>query len=275
MTIKTTLTILLLGLLPLYVSAQTIETKRADGSLDWPMARGNVASTGAFAESVGDEFEIEWEYKYPKGAFESSPIIVHHDGDTTVYVAGIDVNVQGKVIAIDLATGKSKWQFDIKEGFVASPAWHNGRIYVGDMAGMLYCIDENGMEVWQYEAQGEISSGANFFESTVLFGSQDATLYAIDMESGKLKWSHSVEDQIQCGATVAGDRCFLAGCDSKLHIVGLKDGKEFSFQEIGSPTGTTAAVLGEAVLFGTEQGTFLSIDYMLSLIHISEPTRPY
>ena len=122
------------------------------------MARGNVASTGAFAESVGDEFEIEWEYKYPKGAFESSPIIVHHDGDTTVYVAGIDVNVQGKVIAIDLATGKSKWQFDIKEGFVASPAWHNGRIYVGDMAGMLYCIDENGMEVWQYEAQGEILS---------------------------------------------------------------------------------------------------------------------
>ncbi len=262
MTIKTTLTILLLGLLPLYVSAQTIETKRADGSLDWPMARGNVASTGAFAESVGDEFEIEWEYKYPKGAFESSPIIVHHDGDTTVYVAGIDVNVQGKVIAIDLATGKSKWQFDIKEGFVASPAWHDGRIYVGDMAGMLYCIDENGMEVWQYEAQGEISSGANFFESTVLFGSQDATLYAIDMESGKLKWSHSVEDQIQCGATVAGDRCFLAGCDSKLHIVGLKDGKEFSFQEIGSPTGTTAAVLGEAVLFGTEQGTFFSIDYL-------------
>ncbi len=241
--------------------AQQAEVKQVAKVSAWPMARGNVASTGTFAESVGDKFEIEWEYKYPKGAFESGPIIVGQDDKATVYVAGIDVNVKGKLIAIDLATGKAKWEFEIQEGFISSPAWHEGKIYVGDMAGMLYCVDENGKEVWRYETKGEISSGANFFESVVLFGSQDATLYALDMESGELKWSHSIEDQIQCGATVAGDRCFLAGCDSKLHIVGLQDGKEISSIGINAPTGTTAAALGDAVLFGTEQGTFFSIDY--------------
>ena len=241
--------------------AQEAEMAALEKVVDWPMERGGVDSTGAYENSIGDKFDIEWEFKYPKGAFESSPIIVKQANNATVYVAGIDVNVKGKLIAIDLATGKSKWEFEIDEGFVSSPAVHKGRIYVGDMAGMLYCIDENGKEVWRYETKGEISSGANFFESVVLFGSQDATLYAIDLESGELKWSHSVDDQIQCGATVAGDRCFLAGCDSKLHIIGLDDGNEIDSLEIGSPTGTTAATLGDAVLFGTEQGTFFSIDY--------------
>lgn len=259
---KLTFSIVLLTFGAGILSAQQAELEKAAKAEDWPMARGNVASTGAFAESVGDKFEIEWEFKYPKGAFESSPIIVKRDGDATVYVAGIDVNVKGKVIAIDLATGEAKWEFEIEEGFVSSPAWHQGKIYVGDMAGMLYCIDENGTEVWRYETRGEISSGANFFESVVLFGSQDAKLYALDQESGELKWAHSVEDQIQCGATVAGDRCFLAGCDSKLHIVGLENGNEIDSVEIGSPTGTTAATLGDAVLFGTEQGTFFSINYL-------------
>ena len=231
-------------------------------SPDWRLSRGNVKSTGTYSKSAGDKFETEWEFKYPKGAFESSPIIVSTNGATTVYVAGIDVNVKGRIYAIDLATGKEKWHFEIEEGFIASPAWRNGKIYVGDMAGMIYCVDEAGKEVWRYETQGEISSSANFYKSLVLFGSQDANLYALDQETGKLKWKHAVDDQIQCGATVAGNRCFLAGCDAKLHVVNLDEGKEAGSVEIGSPTGTTAAVLGDAVFFGTEQGTFFSVNYL-------------
>ena len=235
---------------------------------DWPMARGGATSAGAYPESVGDNFEIEWEFKYPKGAFESSPIIVSADGKSTVFVAGIDVNVKGKIYSIALESGDSNWEYDIEEGFVASPAFHDGKIFVGDMLGMIYCVDaKTGKEVWKYETKGEISSSANFYKSMVLFGSQDATLYAIDRESGKLAWKHAIEDQIQCGATVAGGRCFLAGCDSKLHIIGLDDGKEIDAIEIGSPTGTTAAALGDSVFFGTEQGTFFSINYQDPMIN--------
>lgn len=242
--------------------AQQEQPDRVARSNDWPMERGNATSSGAFETSVGDKFEIEWEFKYPKGAFESSPIIVSSEGKPTVFVAGIDVNVKGKVYSIDLETGNANWEYEIEEGFVASPAWHDGKIFVGDMAGIVYCVDaKNGKELWKYEAQAQISSSANFYKSLALFGSEDATLYAIDIESGKLKWSHSIDDQIQCGATVAGDRCFLAGCDAKLHIIGLDDGKEIDAIEIGSPTGTTAAALGNGLFFGTEEGTFFSIDY--------------
>ncbi|QEG20472.1 outer membrane protein assembly factor BamB family protein [Mariniblastus fucicola] len=254
------LAILALCATPLF--AQQAKVDEAAKAAAWPMARGNETSTGAIEKSIGDKFEIDWEFKYPKGAFESSPIIASHEGKPTIFTSGIDVNVKGKLFSIDLETGKSNWDFEIEEGFVSSPAWRDGRIFVGDMIGMIYCVDAaNGKALWTYETQGEISSGGNFFKSLVLFGSQDAKLYALERETGELKWAHSVDDQIQCGATVAGNRCFLAGCDSKLHVIGLDDGKEVSTVEIGSPTGTTAAAVGDDVYFGTEQGTFFSINF--------------
>ncbi len=240
-------------------TAEITTTKSA--AAHWPMTRGNPLSSGAFPKSVGDEFEIQWQYKYPKGAFESGPIIVNHDNQTTVYVAGIDVNVKGRLLAIDIATGNEKWNFEVNDGFVSSPAWHEGHLYVGDMLGNLYCVDAKGNLKWKYETKGEISSSANFYKSLVLWGSQDATLYAIDRNTGEVVWKHSVDDQIQCGATVVDNRCFLAGCDSKFHIIDLDKGEEIDAVEIGSPTGTTPAVLDDKVLFGTEDGNFLSIDY--------------
>lgn len=229
---------------------------------DWPMARGGATSAGAYPDSIGDKFEIEWEFKYPKGAFESSPIIVSDQGKSTVFVAGIDVNVNGKIYSIDLESGEANWDYEIEEGFIASPAFYDGKIFVGDMLGLVYCVDATtGKELWKYETQGGINSSANFHKSLVLFGSQDGSLYAIDRESGMLTWKHSIKDEIQCGATVAGGRCFLAGCDAKLHIIGLDDGKEIDAVEIGSPTGTTAAAFGDSVFFGTEQAGFFSIDY--------------
>ena len=229
---------------------------------EWPMERGNAESTGSRNSKIGDAFEIAWEFKYPKGAFESSPIVATQNGKPTVFVAGVDVNVKGKLFSIDLESGEANWEVEVEEGFVSSPAWHDNRVFVGDMYGKVYCLDaKSGKQHWTFETKGEISSGANFYQSLVLFGSQDATLYAIDQKTGELEWSHAVDDQIQCGVTVANDRCFLAGCDSKLHVISLTEEKEVASLEIVSPTGSTAAVMGDDVFFGTEQGTFYSIKF--------------
>ena len=53
----------------------------------------------------------------------------------------------------------------------------------------------------------------------------------------------------------------VAGCDGKLHIIGLDDGQEIGAVEIDSPTGSTPAVQGDLLFFGTEGGTFYAIDW--------------
>ena len=51
----------------------------------------------------------------------------------------------------------------------------------------------------------------NFFADHVLIGSQDATLYCLNADSGKLVWKHAIDDQIRCTPTVVENRAFVAG----------------------------------------------------------------
>ena len=95
----------------------------------------------------------------------------------------------------------------------------------------------------------------------VLFGSQDATLYCLNADTGKLVWKYAIEDQIRCSPTIIGDRCFVAGCDGTLHVIDLANGKKESDVVIDSPTGSTPAIVGAFAYFGTEGGEVLCVDW--------------
>ena len=81
------------------------------------------------------------------------------------------------------------------------------------------------------------------------------------MKTGDLVWSYQVEDQIRCSPTVVENRCFVAGCDARLHIIDLDKGKGVTAVDIDGPTMVTPAVVGNSTFFGTEQGTAFSIDW--------------
>jgi len=81
------------------------------------------------------------------------------------------------------------------------------------------------------------------------FGSQDSALYCVSADRGVLVWKYSIDDQIRCTPTVVDDRAFVAGCDSKLHIIDLTNGQPVGKVDIQAPTGVTPAVAGEHVFF--------------------------
>jgi outer membrane protein assembly factor BamB len=135
------------------------------------------------------------------------------------------------------------------------------RLYVGDIDGKFYCFDLQGNEQWQFTASAEVSASANFHKGNVLFGSQDTTLYCLNAGSGQLVWKHAIDDQIRCCPTVVQDRAFVAGCDSRLHIIDLNAGQGIATVDIHAPTGVTPAVLGKHVYFGTEGGIVFCVDW--------------
>lgn len=228
---------------------------------DWTTFRGDAKSTGFAEATAGDRLEVVWKFEMESGGFESAANIVKQDNQSVVYAAGITNKVEGRLFAIDLDTGEKIWQFDSPDGFLTTPAYDNGRLYLGDMLGRFFCVDSTGKEVWNFKTDVEINSSANLHGDHVLFGSQDATLYALDKSSGELAWKLVTDDQLQCSVTVADDTAFLAGCDSRLHVVDLNSGTEKGFVEIGSPTIATPAVADRIVYFGNEKGDFFAIDW--------------
>ncbi len=222
---------------------------------DWPMGRGNPAGTAASQHSLVEPLELKWEVEIGGLGFDAGPIMA----DGKVFAADAD----GRVIALDLATGKSLWKLELENGFMASPSFKDGVLFVGDYNGVLRALDAaTGQEKWQFAAELEIDGSPNFFGDTVLFTSQSGVLYALDLANGALRWKYETGDQLQCGATLAEDRTFLGGCDGYLHVIDVKTGQPVREPlPIDSPTGSTPSVADGKIFVPTYAGEILAFQH--------------
>jgi len=232
----------------------------------WPMARGCMQGTGRSAGRLALPLATAWQREFPRTAFGAVPVVAAG----TVYVGDLD----GVFRAVRLADGTDRWSFTAPDaGFPSAAAVgstdESQLVVVGDDLGVVRGFDAaTGAVRWTYETDGEISGGPTILDtadgSHVLVGSQDASLACLALATGTLLWRQEIADQIRCSPTVArmptGDRVFLAGCDGKLHVIDGETGRETAAVPIDGPTGTTPAVLGERVFFGTEGGLFFGID---------------
>jgi outer membrane protein assembly factor BamB len=232
----------------------------------WPMARGSLAGTGRSAATLRLPLAEAWRRDFGNTAFSAVPVIAAG----TIYIGDLD----GRFRALDLETGATRWTFTAADAGFSSPAALPEDpalpVVVGDDRGIVRGLDRGTGEVrWEYATDGEISGGPTILPAPtgprLLVGSQDASLSCLELATGKLLWKLSIADQIRCGPTVArspaGDRVFLAGCDGQLHVIDAGSGQERGSVGIGGPTGTTPAVAGDLVLFGTEGGGFFAVDF--------------
>jgi outer membrane protein assembly factor BamB len=228
------------------------------GKIDWPVFRGNAEQTGVVAAALPDKLEVLWKFT-TKDSIEGAAAIV----DGVVYIGSFDEYLY----ALDLASGQEKGKY--KAGPIkAPPAVRNGMVYVGNADGMFHCVEvaknEKGQLIgrkrWTFEAEGEITSGANFAGDLILFGSHDETLYCLTKD-GKEKWKFKTQGPVYGSPTLAGGKTFVAGCDSKLHVLDVATGKEERSVDLGGQTGATGAVIGDHFYIGTMTNQFDAIDW--------------
>lgn len=218
---------------------------------DWPVFRGDPQMTGVAAVKLPDQLQERWAFKC-KDAVESAPAI----SGGVVYVASMDKFLY----AVDLATGKEKWKVQLAP-MKAPPAVADGKVYVGDVEGKFYAIDAaTGKKLWTFEAGAEFTAGANFFKGTILIGSHDSTLYCLNPDGTK-KWEYKIDGPVNGAAAVAGDRTFVAGCDSLMHVIDAATGKAFGTVDLGGQAAATAAVAGDLVVTGTMTNQVIAVDW--------------
>jgi outer membrane protein assembly factor BamB len=250
--------------LPVLLSCLLIAGSRAE---DWPLFRGDPVQTGVSPAKLPDKLKIRWKFA-TKDAIEGSAAIV----DGVVYVGSYDE----RLYAIDLKTGQEKWKTGKLGPFKAAPAVKNGKVYIGDSNGDFHCVDAvQGKADWKFGTMGEITSGANFFDDRILIGSHDETLYCLDTKGNSI-WTFKTQGPVNGSPAVASGKTFVAGCDSNLHVIDIKTGKEEFAVDLGGQAGATAAVLGDEVYVGTMNNEFLAVNLKTQKVawRFMAPKRP-
>jgi outer membrane protein assembly factor BamB len=224
---------------------------------DWPVVRGDVLGSGVAQTTLPDTLDVVWTYKAPDDAgFDATAVIA----GGVIYVG----DNAGTFHAVRLADGKPVWTKTFEDGsFAAGAALDKDRLYVGDLNGVVRCLaTSDGNQIWEAAPlDGEIYAGPTPYGEDILVTSEAGTLSWINAADGKQRLPQfKIEAPLRCTPTISAGHVMLSGCDSLLHVINAADGKETSTFEIDGPSGSTAAMRGERVYFGTEGGTFFAIN---------------
>ena len=211
---------------------------------------------------------MPWPWGHESGdVYTSSPAFV----DGVVYVGAGD----GRVYAVDAASGKERWHAATTGRVRSSPAVDESRVYVGSADGRVYAFDRaTGALRWKFDTEGVKLESKNFgydrrtvqsspavVDGTVFVGARDGWLYAIDAATGAERWrfDHKIS-WVNTSPAVVDGVVYAGSSDGQfVHAVDGASGKELWRTTTGT-TWSSPAVAGDVLYVGDGQGRLHALD---------------
>ena len=134
----------------------------------------------------------------------------YHDG--VVYVG----DYAGRIHALSAAGGKPRWSVDTGGGgFYSSPAIDFGKLYEASSNGTLFALTLAGHVAWRFKTSNDIYSSPAVADipgsgPTVLIGSYNHQLYALNAKTGSKRWQFDVGGQVPGSPTVIGKTVYTS-----------------------------------------------------------------
>ena len=210
---------ILLGLLLsfLVISCSGAFKLKEPGPLDlpgWRSFRGDAQNTACVSSPVGAQLDFLWKYD-AKRPVKSSPIIV---GELVV-IGSVDRRVH----FLDAFSGKERGVYKISSSVSTSALSQDDRIYFGldQGKGTFFALDIRNRKVLWKKNLGGMSSSPVACQKTILVGTSDGTLRALDGMSGENVWEFKTSSVISTPAWRASP---VSTSDEKIVCFGSADG---------------------------------------------------
>ncbi|HEV3154625.1 MAG TPA: PQQ-binding-like beta-propeller repeat protein [Candidatus Baltobacteraceae bacterium] len=248
------------------------------------MFRNDPAHNGVYASVAPRLTTVRWRFK-TGGKIMSSPAF----SDGVVYVGSFDQNLY----AIDARSGARLWAFATKGPVNSSPAVSGGAVYFSSLDGNVYAVSAaNGRERWHFKTLGErrfsapgihgmiprtermpdpfdvFLSSPVIANGTLYIGSGDSHIYALDAQTGALRWSFKTGNVVHATPAVAGETVYVGSWDRYFYALDARTGAvKWKFitgddRDIYNQVGIagSAAVSGDTVFFGCRDSFFYALN---------------
>ena len=273
---------------------------RTGAAADWPTYRGDAGRSGCTPEQLPKQLSLRWTYKArhaPRPAWSGRDTRMPFDRAYHTVVAGQTLffgsSADGKVYALDVATGAERWTFFTGGPVRFAPAVWRGRVFVVSDDGFLYCIGAedgklilklrggpahsmvlgNGRMISRWPARGgpAVADGVVYFGSGI-WPSEGVYIYAVDAATGNVLWcndtacSRYMLQPHHAGAksgvsaqgyfVVAGDRLLVPTGRAVPAAFGRADGELLHFHLAKYPSYGGAAIVEAGPYFFNRSGIF-------------------
>ncbi|MBS1716712.1 MAG: PQQ-binding-like beta-propeller repeat protein [Armatimonadetes bacterium] len=237
------------------------------------MFRGDAAHTGAYPASGRPVGKLKWKFE-TGGKVRSTPAIL----DGRIYFGSDDA----RFYALDEATGKKAWDYSAPGPVESSAAITKGRILFEAGDKFFIALDLKGKEKWRLPLGEPIPANPKIMSSgmweyehssavvegdTAYFGAGDGILRAIDISSGRVKWTFATKGRIRATPAYADGAVFLGSMDGNLYCLNAEDGSlKWKFKTTGNeyfPMGeiqSSPMVSNGMVYFGSRDSGLYALD---------------
>ncbi len=117
--------------------------------------------------------------------------------------------------------GQLEWKLPFRE-WVLSPVVSSGKVYIGS-GESLHCVSVDGERLWKTKTDGAVSY-ITVAGGTVYFGSYDNKLYAVDKETGEIRWVFETKGFVHGAPAVTEGKVVFGSWDCNLYCLS-KEGK--------------------------------------------------
>ncbi len=99
------------------------------------------------------------------------------------------VSARGLVVAARVSDGGILWSHSTRGGVLVAPGLGDGRLFVGDRTGRVWCFDaKTGAVRWKRKVPGAVRSSPLPQPGRVVVGTHGGRLLALDASTGAVRW---------------------------------------------------------------------------------------
>ncbi|MBI2853197.1 MAG: PQQ-binding-like beta-propeller repeat protein [Chloroflexi bacterium] len=220
---------------------------------EWAMFRHDISHSGATGETaVVPQGIVKWTFP-TGGAIHSSPAIAAG----TVYFGSTD----GRLYAVDAATGEKRWDYLVGSWIETSPSVANGIVYFGSNDGVFHAVDaRTGTKLWDFPTRFPVASSPAIAGDIVYFGADDYNIYALNAKTGKKIWARSLGGSVKSPPVIAGGILFVGVGNEYFYALDPISGRtRLQFMSFASVY-SAGAISNDTLYFGNREGILFAVN---------------
>jgi outer membrane protein assembly factor BamB len=190
---------------------------------------------------------------------------------------GAAVPGNGRIVALEMKTGKVVWSHALPPGSESSPLVHGLSVFLGDQAGTVYSFRTyDGHLNWTFQAGGGVKGGVAFAHDSIYFGDYGAHVHAVNAANGRELWSAGGGDSFYSTPAVAYGRVYIGSTSGAVYAFWANSGATAWTASTGAYVYASPAVadvpgLGPTVFVGSYDGHLYAYNAFSGGVRWSHP----